>query len=240
MKVQSVRICGFSKDEILDSLKGVEGRGVTFSVTEKHLDALLTLKAEDSMPDKDFNDVLSDALAPFKVFVYAEGDVKLPEMIFKLLQMTKNVVSVAESLTGGAVAARLIEVPGISENFYEGIVAYDNRAKQRRLGVYHETLVVKGAVSRECAYEMADGLLAERRTTVALSTTGIAGPSGGTDKKPVGTVYIGVGDENYIEVFHHVFKGNRTEIRMAATNMALFYLLKFLKGDLLELKLLGE
>lgn len=96
----------------------------------------------------------------------------------------------AESLTGGEVAAKLVDVAGISKSFIEGIVAYANEAKMNRLGVSAETLIKYGAVSEETAKEMAEGLI-KGDVTVSVSTTGIAGPTGGTVEKPVGTVCFG-------------------------------------------------
>lgn len=118
-------------------------------------------------------------------------------------------ISTAESCTGGMLASKLIDVPGISNSFYEGIVSYSNEAKMKRLGVKKETLERYGAVSEEVAREMVMGLA----TDIALSTTGIAGPDGGTAEKPVGLVYMGIKVKDKIYVEKRVFRGDRNKVR---------------------------
>ncbi len=148
--------------------------------------------------------------------------------VAKLLREKKLVASVAESLTGGMVAARLIDVAGISANFREGIVAYANEAKTARLGVMRETLTRFGAVSSQTAEEMVEGLLKED-VDIAVSTTGIAGPTGGTKEKPVGLVWFGFGTRQKILTDKQIFSGNRAEIREKATNYALYQLFLLLQ-----------
>lgn len=128
--------------------------------------------------------------------------------------------SCAESCTGGLLAAKFIERPGISKIFYEGIVAYDNDAKIKRLGVNPESLKNFGAVSEQVALEMLDGL----QTDVCISTTGIAGPKSDDSQKPVGLVYIGlkIKNEKYVRKFN--FSGNRSQIRNQTVDAALKFL----------------
>lgn len=125
-------------------------------------------------------------------FVYAEGDVSLEETIGRMLVEKGMHIAVAESCTGGLVASRLTDVPGASAYFLEGDVSYSNEAKNRLLGVSRKTLERFGAVSTTVAREMARGCLQESGSDIAVSTTGIAGPSGGSQEKPVGTVCIGI------------------------------------------------
>jgi len=134
-------------------------------------------------------------------------------------------ISTAESCTGGMIASKLIEVPGISENFIEGIVSYSNEAKIKRLKVKKETLEKYGAVSEEVAREMLAGL----KTDIGISTTGIAGPDGGTKDKPVGLVYIGIKVKDEVKIFRRELKGDRNKIRQRAMMHALYNLLKILK-----------
>ena len=129
--------------------------------------------------------------------------------------------STAESCTGGLVAARLVEVPGISAALNEAHVTYANEAKVRYCGVREETLAAHGAVSEEVAREMAEGLRARSGCDIAVSTTGIAGPDGGTPEKPVGLVYIGCAapDRTWVEALH--LTGDRARIRSLAALRAL-------------------
>ena len=114
----------------------------------------------------------------------------LEEEVARLLRERKLTMATAESCTGGMVSARLVGVPGVSSVFMEGLVTYSNEAKMQLLGVKASTLARFGAVSRETAGEMAEGGCARAGTDVCVSTTGIAGPDGGTEEKPVGLVYM--------------------------------------------------
>lgn len=156
--------------------------------------------------------------------IFGEGDDRLETLIAKELIQRGDTISLAESCTGGAVTAKLIDVPGISQVLTEGIVCYSNEAKIQRLGVSKDTLERYGAVSEETAREMLAGLTTE----VGVATTGIAGPGGGSKEKPVGTVYVGikVGDEVYIKRYN--FRGNRERIRKLTVMNTLFELLKIL------------
>ena len=159
-------------------------------------------------------------------FIIGEDDDRIENTIYECLNSGEKplTISTAESCTGGMIASKLIEVPGISTNFIEGIVSYSNEAKIKRLNVKKETLEKYGAVSEEVAREMLAGL----KTDVGISTTGIAGPGGGTKDKPVGLVYIGIKVKNEVKVFKRELKGDRNKIRQRAMMHALYNLLKIL------------
>lgn len=159
-------------------------------------------------------------------YIYGEGDTSLDAVVAELL-CTKNLsVSTAESCTGGMVAATLISYPGISDVFKEGAVTYSNESKIKRLGVKEETLNKFGAVSEETAREMAEGMAREANTDIAISTTGIAGPGGGNEEKPVGLVYIGIFIKGKTIVQKFNITGGRESIRRKATMNALNILRK--------------
>ena len=160
-------------------------------------------------------------------FIIGEDDERIENTIFERLNSGEKplTISTAESCTGGMIASKLIEVPGISENFIEGIVSYSNEAKIKRLKVKKETLEKYGAVSEEVAREMLAGL----KTDIGISTTGIAGPGGGTKNKPVGLVYIGIKVKDEVKIFKRELKGDRNKIRQRAMMHALYNLLKILK-----------
>ena len=159
-------------------------------------------------------------------FIIGEDDDRIENTIYECLNLGEKplTISTAESCTGGMIASKLIEVPGISENFIESIVSYSNEAKIKRLKVKKETLEKYGAVSEEVAREMLAGL----KTDVGISTTGIAGPGGGTKDKPVGLVYIGIKVKDEVKVFKRELKGDRNKIRQRAMMHALYNLLKIL------------
>jgi nicotinamide-nucleotide amidase len=138
-------------------------------------------------------------------------------------------LSTAESCTGGTIAARLTSVPGSSAYVIGGLVAYDNTVKERLLGVSPEILDHVGAVSAECAEAMAAGALALFETDFAVSSTGIAGPSGGSARKPVGLVYIGIASKAANRVVECQFDGDRGGIVAQATERALRELVRFVE-----------
>ena len=147
--------------------------------------------------------------------------VSIETIVSEILIEKKLTISTAESCTGGLVSSTLINYPGISSVFIEGCVTYSNESKINRLGVNPSTLEIYGAVSEETAREMAEGIAKNFNTNVAISTTGIAGPGGGTNDKPVGLVYIGIYINGETSVNKYIFQGNRDEIRLGATKNAL-------------------
>lgn len=155
--------------------------------------------------------------------VYAEGETSIQETVAKILIDKKVMIAVAESCTGGLVAVKLIEYPGISEVLLEGAVTYSNEAKKRRLGVKDETLSAYGAVSAETAAEMAKGIAMTSGADIGVSTTGVAGP-GPSEGKPEGLVYVGVymGGKSYVKELH--LAGKRNVIRERAAYSALDFL----------------
>ena len=159
------------------------------------------------------------------------NDCSVAEKTVKILSDNDLRIAVAESLTGGMVAAEFVDVPGVSKVFIEGIVAYANDAKISRLGVKKETLEKFGAVSEETAREMAEGLI-KNGVNVSLSTTGIAGPSGGSAAKPVGTVCFGFRVNGITCTKKQFFNGNRQEIRKKSTDFALNALYLLLLDDI--------
>lgn len=161
----------------------------------------------------------------------SNDDEMLENIVGKLLVDKGLTIATAESCTGGLVAATLINYGGISASFKEGAVTYSNEAKISRLGVSPETLEKFGAVSKEIAKEMAEGIARTSGTDIGISTTGIAGPGGGTIEKPVGLVYIGLYINKKVYTKKCNFNGSRQEVRLAGTNTALKWLKDILEGE---------
>ena len=145
----------------------------------------------------------------------------LEEKVVKELQNRQYKITTAESCTGGLLAGRILNVSGASAVYNEGHITYSNEAKERLLGVSHNTLEAYGAVSEQTAAEMAEGAARVANANVGLSTTGIAGPGGGTPEKPVGLVYVGCCLNGEVTVEECHFQGNREENRAAAVEAAL-------------------
>ena len=152
----------------------------------------------------------------------------IEEVVVDILIAKHLTISTAESCTGGLLAGRIINVPGASNVIGEGFITYSNDAKRKYLGVKKSTLKKFGAVSEQCAKEMVKGLLAATKADVGLVTTGIAGPDGGTEEKPVGLVYIGCNVCGKIKVKKYIFEGDRRQIRDSATENALVLVRKYL------------
>ena len=152
----------------------------------------------------------------FKEAVYGEDETTIEDEVAKLLVENNLTIAVAESCTGGMVSSSLINYPGISSVFKEGCVTYSNEAKIMSLNVKEETLNSVGAVSEQCAMEMAQGVSKRHNTNIGISTTGIAGPEGGSKEKPVGFVYMGIKINDKSIVKKYIFNGNRQQIRYRA------------------------
>ncbi|MBE5935680.1 MAG: CinA family protein [Lachnospiraceae bacterium] len=152
---------------------------------------------------------------------------KVEELVSRLIEL-KYTITTAESCTGGMISSALVDVSGASNVVNECHVTYSNEAKVRYLGVKEETLVQFGAVSEQTAYEMAKGASGIARADVAVGVTGLAGPGGGTEQKPVGLVYVGYCINGDVEVIKYNFSGNRTEIRKQTTKKVIEHLLELL------------
>lgn len=166
--------------------------------------------------------------------VYGEGDVALEQVVGRLLAERGVRVAVAESCSGGLVASRLTEVPGASAWFLGGVVAYANSAKQSLLGVPAALLEEHGAVSEPVARAMAEGVRARLGADLGVATTGISGPSGGSESKPVGLVHLALADAQGTHADHFVFPLDRARHRQLTTQVALDWIRRRLLGVPLE------
>lgn len=162
----------------------------------------------------------------------------LEEQVGKILREKQLKLTLAESCTGGLVGHRITNVPGSSDYYLGSITAYAYEAKERLLGVKHETLIQFGAVSRETALEMAQGarmaLAADfsLEACVGVAITGIAGPGGGMPNKPVGLVWFGLCVPEGCYAWHFIWKGDRLQVKTQSADKALELLLAYLQGNL--------
>lgn len=153
--------------------------------------------------------------AEFGEYIYAEGDdASMVSTVVELLKKNGKTLATAESCTGGMIGEQLTSVPGASEVYGFGFITYANEAKERILGVKHETLAAHGAVSEETAKEMAEGARRVSGADISVAVTGIAGPGGGTEEKPVGLVYIGISTNDGTRAVRLNLSGNRQRIRI--------------------------
>ena len=153
--------------------------------------------------------------------------INLAQQLIALCQTKGIRLSTVESCTGGLLSGCLTDVPGSSEVFDRGFITYSNEAKHEEVNVSNESLVKFGAVSGEVACEMCAGVLSRTGVGAAVSVTGIAGPGGATDDKPVGLVYIGIATTHGTPVAHrYVFPGDRQEVRSATISAAIELLIR--------------
>ena len=201
--------------------------GIYYEFLVKNYGTIVRLQSKESNKNK-VEKIVEKIYNKIGNYVFGENADRLEKKTVELVKKLGMNISTAESCTGGMIASRLIDVPGVSEIFKEGIVSYSNDAKMKRLGVKKETLEKYGAVSEETAREMVMGLDSD----VAITTTGIAGPDGGTREKPVGLVYIGIRVRNDVYIEKRFFNGDRMKIRESAVSQSLFSLIKILdKGE---------
>lgn len=154
----------------------------------------------------------------------------LSEQLGRLLKQYHLILATAESCTGGQLAQTITAIPGSSAWFERGFISYSNLSKQELLGVSEKTLNHDGAVSQETAEEMAKGVLKKSPADISLAITGIAGPSGGTKKTPIGTVYLALAYKNAMsETYQQHFDGDRLIIRYAAVEFSLKKLIIFIQ-----------
>jgi PncC family amidohydrolase len=154
----------------------------------------------------------------------------LEEIVGQLLTEQGLTIAVTESCTGGLIAHQLTNVPGSSAYFVGGVVAYSNEVKEQVLEVSGDTLSAYGAVSEECAREMARGARRLMGTDVAISSTGIAGPTGGTPEKPVGLVYVALAAQDFEQCERYLWQGDRLENKQRTSEAAFEMLRRYLEA----------
>lgn len=210
------------EDKLIDMINNQKNPTIAPYAKEGEVNIRITAKAENTEKAneliKNVEDEINNRVGNY---IYGYDDTTLEEEVAKLLVEKNMTIAVSESCTGGMVSSKLINYPGISQSFLEGCVTYSNEAKMKRLGVKKDTLDKFGAVSEETAIEMARGVAKSLGANIGVSTTGIAGPGGGTDEKPVGLVYIGLYINGEIKVKKCNLAGSREKIRSRATSEAL-------------------
>lgn len=234
---KTVKICGVSESSVETAVKDlIDNQSnptiATYAKTgEVHI--RVTASAEDSKKaEKLLKPVVKELKTRFGHDIYTTDEaVTLEKCVVDLLLANQLTVTCAESCTGGMLSARLINVPGVSDAYKSGFVTYSNKAKKNLLGVKKSTLQKHGAVSAQTVKEMVKGAALISKADVAVATTGIAGPDGGTKEKPVGLVYIACNVKGNVTVEEFRFKGNRTKIREAAVSAALRLMRKCILED---------
>ena len=228
---QTLRVMGLGESEVVESLgRDFETRhGVKLAYCIGEGDICLRISG---LHDK-VSAAAADVIERMATHLVSDRGHTIAEVVVRQLRQRKQTVALAESCTGGGLGARLTAVPGSSDVFRYGWVTYANEAKQAELHVPAALLEQHGAVSRQVADAMATGAITKAGADWALAITGIAGPDGGSDEKPVGTIHIALAGRNLTEprTIHRVFRGDRDRVRMLSEQNALDLLRRALLED---------
>ena len=231
---ETVIRCVGANEERVCSLLGeaerISGGKIRFQRNRKYDEDVIGIVYDSNSPKMLVDDVIRLFADGLGDTVYALNDFSLEEQLVTLLKLRNKKLSLAESFTGGGLSRRITSVSGASSVYFEGINAYDERSKMKRLGVGEYSLRTVGAVSDQTAYEMALGLLNTGDCDIAIATTGLAGPKSDRSMLPVGLCYIAVGTKEKIYVYRYKFDGNRKDITEKGVNYALFMAYKHLKN----------
>jgi nicotinamide-nucleotide amidase len=237
LAVRTLKIFGLGEAAVDQAIAGIDlpGLGVGVGFYPRFPENHLVLSARDAVADtawsrvKKAEDDIHKILGPY-VFAYDEET--LEGVVAVLLKEQGRTVSVAESCTGGLITDRLTDIPGSSLYLERGLVTYSNRSKTDLLGVPEAVLEKHGAVSEETARLMAEGVRRLAGSDLGLATTGIAGPDGGSEAKPVGTVFIALADgaETYCRKFS--YRWNRRRVKIIVSQAALIMLKRHLTGEM--------
>lgn len=226
----TLKICGMGESrvetEILDLIDAQTNPTIATYAKTGEVHVRITAKAETAEAAKELiKPVVWEIKSRLGKYIYTtEEAVTLEDAIVDMLKAADMTLTTVESCTGGLLSGRLVNVSGASDVFEQSFVTYANKAKKKLVGVKKSTLKEFGAVSEETAREMAEGGRKEAEADVCLAITGIAGPGGGTEEKPVGLVYIGCGIKDKTVVRKYQFTGNRQKIREHAVVSALVLL----------------
>lgn len=218
---QTFGISESALDELVAGAVGPNEARVAFRAAFPHISVRITVRGRPDEAQARLNAVAARVRERIAAYCYGEGDTSMEEVVGQLLRSRGATLAVAESCTGGLIGHRLTNVPGSSAYFLAGVVAYSNSVKRSLLGVRELTLTSRGAVSIEVAREMAEGVRGRVNATFGLSTTGIAGPDGGTPEKPVGLVCIALATAEQIHASQYQFRGTREWIKLLTSQVAL-------------------
>jgi nicotinamide-nucleotide amidase len=231
-----IKTSGLAESNLNDRIKDfiISNQRLNVGIYASPEDIRIQLNAMAKTAEETKN-ILDEATEQLKIllgdYIFGYGDESLEEVIGNLLRRKKLSLAVAESCTGGMLGETLTTVPGSSDYFKGGIISYDGEIKEKLLGIPHTLLTQFGEVSEPTARAMAEGVRKNCNSDIGLSITGIAGPAGGSEEKPVGLVYIGLADAGQTLVQKHYFHNGRQAIRLRSVRRALNMLrLHIIKG----------
>ena len=219
-------VCAAPSERVKSALalaeRAAEGRLILHASGKYGLTKIEVIYNRDT-PKMIADEVVRLLASELREYLYTVGGESLQQRLVDSLKLHRLKISTAESFTAGGVGGAIVSVPGASSVFYEGINAYNERAKCERLNVKASTIQEQGAASDETAYEMAAGLLLQGNCDIAIATTGIAGPDSDGSGAPAGMCYLAVGTKKRIRVYRHDILGDRETVTKTAINFALFH-----------------
>ncbi len=234
LAVRTLKLFGISEAAVDQSMAGIDLPGVDVGFYPRFPEYHLVLSARDTLADTAWfmvNKAVAEVLKSLGPYVFADDEEILEGVVAGLLKEQGRTVSVAESCTGGLITDRLTDIPGSSMYLERGLVTYSNRSKTDLLGVPETVLQKHGAVSEETARLMAEGVRKLAGTDLGLATTGIAGPDGGSEAKPMGTVFIAIADGAATICRKFSYDWERRRIKIVASQAALIMLKRYLTGE---------
>jgi nicotinamide-nucleotide amidase len=226
LRAATFKIYGLTESKLDDLVKPIElGSQARLSFRAHYPDLTLRLTVKGGQEAGELLARLTDQIrGALGSHIYSEGEETLEQIVGRLLSAKRQTLALAESCTGGYISHRITRVAGSSAYYYGGAVTYSNDAKIRFLGVNPATLETYGAVSRATALEMSRGIRERTGAGIGLSVTGVAGPSGGSPEKPLGTVWISMARDNYHEARLYNFHGERERVITGTSQAALHWL----------------
>ncbi|MBO8161037.1 MAG: competence/damage-inducible protein A [Thermosipho sp. (in: Bacteria)] len=228
-----VKTLGIPEAVIVEKYKNIifSNKKITVATMASYKSGVELRFTGDISLKKEIDKIVEKLLKEIGDFIYALDEKSIEEVVFEKLLESNKTVSFTESCTGGLVSSSFVNIPGVSKVFKGSVVAYSNEIKETILNVKKETLINFGAVSKECVKEMAKGVAEKFSTDYSLAISGIAGPTGGTKEKPIGTVWICAYDRKNNEyiVQKYLFKGTRETIRYRSTLYAFDTLRRLIK-----------
>lgn len=235
-KVYAVRIFqtfGMSESALDEAVMGLikpEEAKVSFRASFPQISLRIRVEGQPGEVERRADELAKRVLDKISQFVYAQGETTMEDVVGELFVKKNLTLAIAESCTGGLIGHRITNVPGCSRYFKSDLVTYSNEAKANVLGVSEATLKTHGAVSEECVAEMAAGARKRVGASVAVATSGVAGPDGGTPDKPVGTVCIALSSDDQSVTRRYQLRGTRDWVKLLASQVALDWLRRYALG----------
>lgn len=229
-----IKAFGLRESEVADKIQSIERYGIRIGYRPHFPEVHIRVSGygdNEDEADRVVSEVVEEITSRLGEYVFSTDEMMLEEVVGKLLSHKKLTLALAESCTGGLVAHRITNVPGSSSYFERGIVSYSNASKIEILGVPKELIESLGAVSAEVVEAMAWGVKRLAHSDIGVAISGIAGPGGGTEAKPVGMVFVGISHKKGLRSRKFHFKGTREEIKLISSEAALDWIRKFILND---------